>query len=343
MNRKIFLLFLIITAIFLSCSKQQEKSKGPLDVVYILSDDSTWKNLKPAIDTCFSEYGIMTPEFQPFFHTSWYSIKKLKIFGRYKNLIVLSDLMGNSFEKKVAESILPENHLTLALEDSVNIFSIDDQFARDQVFLLIAGSDMKKVAESIIERRKWIFAKFNKQYKIRSKKDIFDNREQKNLTRIFWNRYNWTFRIPKKFITVNEAPDSNFVWIGAILPFRWFSVTWEEGMNTKLMTPNGIMEKRQQIGEYYDGYKADTTYISHYYTKLNEWDALKMTGLWYSEKEAKGGPFTSFSFYDSYSDRTFLLDMLIYEPSPDKVTDYYRQMEIIANSFTTNYTSDIFK
>lgn len=104
-----------------------------------------------------------------------------------------------------------------------------------------------------------------------------------------------------------------------------------------------MMEKRQVIGDYYDGIKADTTYISHYYTKLNKWDALKMTGIWFSENEAKGGPFLSYAFYDAHSDKTYLLDALVFEPSPNKVTDFIRQMDIMCQTFYTEYNADVFK
>jgi len=343
MNKKFLLLFLLILLLAFSCSKTKDKSKGPLDVVYVLSDDSTWAQIKTTVDTIFSEYGIMTPEFQPYFHVAWYDIVKLKIFANYKNLMVVADLDENSLATKLVNKILPPESLALAKSDSINVFSIDDQFARDQVFMLIAGSDMEKVSQSIIQRKDKIFAKYNSVYKIRAKENLYDNREKKSLSRVMWDKYKWIVRIPKKFIPLTEAPDSNFVWLGASLPYRWFSVTWEEGMNTKLMTPNGMMEKRQIIGDYYDGIKADTTYISHYYTKLNDWDALKMTGLWFSEVEAKGGPFLSYAFYDSHSNRTYLLDALVFEPTPDKVTDYFRQMEIMCQTFRTKYGNDVFK
>ncbi|MBN2279480.1 MAG: DUF4837 family protein [Candidatus Marinimicrobia bacterium] len=343
MNKKLILILSFLLLLAASCSKTKDRSQGPLDVVYVLSDEDTWKELKPAIDTCFSEYGIMTPEFQPFFHVSWYDIYKLSVFANYRNLVVLADLNHNSYATKLARKILPEESLELAERDSIHVFAINDQFAQDQVFMMMAGSDMKKLSQSIIDSREKIFAKFSKVYKERAKELFYDNREQKGLSRVFWDKYKWIVRIPKKFIILEEAPDSNFVWLGASLPYRWFSVTWEEGLNTRLMTPNGMVEKRQMIGDYYDGIKADTTYLTHYYTKLNQWDALKMTGLWFSEKEAKGGPFLSFAFYDDHSDRTFLLDCLIFEPSPDKVTDYYREMEIMCNTFHTQYSTDIFK
>ncbi len=344
MRRQLWTIIILIAIIAISCSDDyQKKSKGALDVIYVLSRDTSETKVDSALAACFSDYGIRTPEFQPFFSITHESIDKLKIFAHNKNLIVLADLSKNDLGAKLARRLLPEDHLKLAKSDSVNIFSIDDHYARDQVFILIAGTDMDKVAASISQRSAWFYKKFSKHYKKRAKEMLYKRREEKNLTRVFWDKYKWTVRIPDKFIPIKEAPDSNFVWIGADLPYRWFSVTWEEGMNTALMNPNGMMKKRQEIGDYYGGIKADTTFINHYYTKLNKWDALKMTGVWFSQKEPKGGPFISYSFYDSHSDRTYLLDVLIFDPSFEKLTDFYRQMEIMANTFSTEYTSDIFK
>lgn len=349
MNKKFLISLLILILIISNCSKKGsqkrlDKSEGPLDVVYVFSDEETWNALKPAVDTCFSEYGIRTPQFEPFFHTSWYDIVKFKIFAHYKNIMVLTDLNKDNLSKTLATNILPQETYALMESDSVSVFSIDNQFAKDQVFMLVGGRDLEKVAKHLTDRRESIFARFNSQYRIRAKENLYNRREKKDMTKLFWNKYKWTLRVPKRFIPIKESADSNYVWIGTTLPYRWFTVTWEEGMNTRLLTPNGLMEKRQEIGEtIYSDIKADTTYISHYFTKLNQWDALKMTGLWFAVKEAKGGPFISYSFYDSHSDRTFILDMLVYEPSPDKVTDYYRELEIMANTFRTKYTKDIFK
>ncbi|MFP4548579.1 MAG: DUF4837 family protein [Fidelibacterota bacterium] len=343
MNKNLLFIGIVLTFMLMGCSQQKERPKGSLDVIYVLSSDSTWNKLETAIDTCFSQYGIRTPEFQRFFHVNWYSINKLRVFAHYRNLVVIADLSKKGLGRNLAERILPPDHLELAKQDSVNIFSIDDHYARDQVFLLIAGTDMKKLEQAIIDRKDWIYSKFSKHYRERLKNRFYDNREKKSLARVYYDKYEWLVRIPKKFIPIMDAPDSNFVWLGADLPFRWFSVTWEEGMNTKLMTPNGMMEKRQEIGSYYGDVRSDTTFLSHYYTRLNDWDALKMNGLWFSREMAKGGPFLSYAFYDSHTDRTFLLDMLIYDPSFEKLTDYYRELEIMAKTFSTQYTSDYFK
>ena len=343
MNKKILFISFMLIFLLLGCSRQKDRPKGALDVIYVLSSDSAWNKLETAVDTCFSQYGIRTPQFQRFFNINWYSINKLRIFAHYRNLVVIADLSEKGLGRNLAEKILPPRQLELAKQDSVNIFSIDNHFAREQVFLLIAGTDIKKLEKAIIDRKSWIYSKFNRHYRARLKERFYDNREKKGLSRIYYDKYNWIVRIPKKFIQLKDAPDSNFVWFGAEFPFRWFSVTWEEGMNTKLMTPNGMMEKREEVGSYYGDVKSDTTFLSHYYTRLNHWDALKMSGLWKSKALAKGGPFLSYAFYDSHSDRTFLLDMLIYDPSFEKLTDYYRELELMANTFSTQYTADYFK
>jgi len=156
MKQNIFILLLSIL-ILSGCSQQKDKSKGPYDVIYVLSDEITKEKVQTSIDTCFSKYGINTPSFQPYFYTKYYSIDKFKVFAKYKNLIVVADLNEDGIGTKIAESLLPESQYNLALTDSVNIFSINDAFARDQIFILIAGKNFEKINKTIFQRKSWLF------------------------------------------------------------------------------------------------------------------------------------------------------------------------------------------
>ncbi|RKY57329.1 MAG: DUF4837 domain-containing protein, partial [Candidatus Neomarinimicrobiota bacterium] len=43
-------------------------------------------------------------------------------------------------------------------------------------------------------------------------------------------------------------------------------------------------------------------------------------------------PFTTYAFYDEPSNRTYVIDMLVYSPG-EKTVNYLRQMEIMASTF----------
>jgi hypothetical protein len=64
-----------------------------------------------------------------------------------------------------------------------------------------------------------------------------------------------------------------------------------------------------------------------------------MYGLWYHNEETKGGPFETYAFYDWRTDRTFVIDMIMFAPG-EKVSVTFRTLEIIAKTFTTDYTGN---
>jgi hypothetical protein len=66
-----------------------------------------------------------------------------------------------------------------------------------------------------------------------------------------------------------------------------------------------------------------------------------MSGLWYHKKEAKGGPFITYSFYDPETDRTFVIDMILFQPVINSST-LLRQVEIMASTFTTKMTDNYY-
>ncbi len=323
------------------CTQRQKDAKGPNDIVYILANKETKEKLKSALDTTFA-YGMVTPRFQPYFQTSWYPIKKYHLFAEYKNLIVIADLKEEDLDKRIAKAVLPAEKYQLAAADSLFIFSSRDQWARGQAFVLIAGKDPEEMRRNIIEQREWIFQKFNQPYLKRGEQVIYRYGEQRNLTRYLYGKYHWTLRIPKEWEILQEQPENNFLWLGKSMPYRWISVHWTEGVNSRLLTPNGLLEKRQEIGQLYDHIKTDTLYLRHRFTKFATWDALRMSGLWYHAKQAKGGPFATYSFYDGNTDHTYIIDFLLYDPAR-RVTNYFRQTEIIARTFVTQYDEDTYK
>ena len=70
------------------------------------------------------------------------------------------------------------------------------------------------------------------------------------------------------------------------------------------------------------------------YKSSNAWRAR---GIWETvdKKEAKGGPFQSYVFYDKNLDKTYHLNYLIHHPGKDK-SIYMRQMDMIVKSFKIN-------
>lgn len=312
----------------------QKIAKGPADVIYVLASDPVRSAVQTGIDTSFS-YGIRAPEFQPYFRTDWRALKHFPQYAYFPNLILVADMNREDMAAQVVRRLLSEEQLKSLARDSVAMFAIEDHWRKRQMFVLVAGYDLEKLSDYIIANRAWLFRKFDQQFVEHQKRYIFNQYEQKTLPRKFWKEYGWTMRIQADYVVIKESPARNFVWIGRNLPYRWISISWKKGMQTAWLTANGLYAKREEIGDLYGNICTEKRFLGHHFTRFGQWEALKMTGLWYHQEKAQGGPFCSYAFYDAFSDRTFFIDMMVYAPG-EQLTVYLRQMEIMMKTFSTN-------
>jgi len=328
----------IIGSLFLVNCERQREAIGGVDDIYVYSTDTIRAALQQAIDTTFS-YGLRTPEFQPYYRVKWTSLEDFPNRVYYRNIILIADLDCHDLAYDIVHGLLPEKSFQAADKDSLNMFAIPDNWAKDQMFVIIAGHDIKTIERSILEQKGWLYAKFEQKFEEEQFDYLYYRMEQVKLTNNFWQKYRWTMRIPRDFVIVKEIPERNFVWLGRGLPYRWISVSWQDGIQTEWLTTNGLYNKRNQIGELYGSNMTEKRFLGFQFTKFGEYDALKMYGLWYHNEETKGGPFETYAFYDWRTDRTFVIDMIMFAPG-EKVSVTFRTLEIIAKTFTTDYTGN---
>ena len=62
--------------------------------------------------------------------------------------------------------------------------------------------------------------------------------------------------------------------------------------------------------------------------------AYRLSGLWESIDQAKGGPFVGYLFYDYESDRTFYVTYMVFNPGGRKAF-YMKQMELFIKTLNT--------
>lgn len=315
-----------------SCAIRHD-AHGPSDVIYVLTSDEVKSKVQVAIDSTFS-YGIRTPEFQPYFYPEWYSLSLLSEYINFPNTIVVADLNRKDAATRFVQTLLTEERQNLIKEDTVAMFALEDYWRNRQMLILIAGYDLDQLSSYIMERQAWIYSKFSRKYNERQTHYLYGRLEQKKISEKLWSKYRWTMRIPGDYLLIREDPAQNFVWLGRGRPYCWLSVSWINGMQTEWLTANGLFKKRAAIGTLYQQIRTDERFLGYHFDKLGEWDALRMYGLWYHEEKAQGGPFVTYAFYDKASDRSFVIDMMVFYPGR-KNTDYIRQLEIVARTFRT--------
>lgn len=325
--------FLLLAVMLLLGCEGKRMAKGPGDIVYVLASDAAREKVQTAIDTTFS-FGIRTPEFQHYYLTNWRPLNELKEVIYLPHSIIVADMNVNNAASQLVKSLLSEKRLESIKADTVALFALPDVWAKTQMLILAAGYDMDKLADFIMQRQGWIFSKIDEKYIERQSRFLFNEYEQKEMSRKLWRKYGWAMRIPSDFQIIREAPAAGFLWLGRALPYRWISVSWEPGVQTEWLTANGLFEKREKIGRIYGQIKTEKRFLGHKFVRLGDFDALRMWGLWYHEEKPQGGPFMTYAFYDSYTDQSFIIDMLVYSPG-ERVLPYLRQLEIMAATFHT--------
>ena len=86
-----------------------------------------------------------------------------------------------------------------------------------------------------------------------------------------------------------------------------------------------------------EGRVLDTRFSTIGYTQFTNYLASEIRGLWFNLQKAIGGPVINYSFYDEKTSRIYMIDMQLFAPSfTAEKEPLIRQMEIIANTFTTH-------
>jgi len=221
-------------------------------------------------------------------------------------------------------------------ENNDPILIARDLNAKNQLFMIVNGQSEEHVMRTAQSKRNRIRKHFFDLFKERQKRFLFSETRNKKLEESILETHGWRIKIPWGWEMIRNSPDSNFVWIGREMPFQWVSINWHEG---------NLVDDELSVGNFI--WSWPSTYygivqFNHYKFKLNNvkfrnHNAWLAEGIWETIdlKESKGGPFSSYLFYDKKNDRTYHLNFLVHSPNNDK-SIYMRQMKMIVKTFSAH-------
>ncbi len=327
---KHYISFIIIGLLFISCSTKREAIGAADEIIVIVSNEDR-ENISSALSQIFIDT-IYTPQPEPIYKLKYADPEGFKELKRQTNLI-LGSIGTNDLNPgtKLVKSLLGDELFDETINGNEQIIFSEDQFGRDQLFLIISGKTIDEIENALLEKSEWIRSYFDKIYVEKQKKYLFGNDRLKKISKEFEQKYGWEIKIPWGWEVIKELPDSNFVWLGREMPYQWFSIHWAEGLiiedSTMAMEYSNRFPQAYYKNIRYNDYKYRIEQVD-----FNNWTAWKSFGIWESIEEARGGPFINYTWYDGVTDRTYNLNMLVFIPSKNKAS-YIRQLDIIAHSF----------
>jgi hypothetical protein len=304
---------------------------GSADEITVVVDQEHQEIIADVLKSVFNDT-VFTPQPEPVYKFVFVDPSAFNTLKRQTNLI-LGSIGSNTSNPgtRLIRSLLGSEQFEETLTGSDQVIFTMDQFARDQLFMILSAENEANLRESLVGRTEWIKSVFGDLFEKRQKRFLFGGDRRKRVEKSLNNQYNWGMIIPWGWQIIKELPDSNFVWFGKEYPFRWISVHWEDG----IMIPDSATAD-SLIRTYPEDYYGHISFNDYQYSlepmEFNHWTSWKATGVWESNDEPKGGPFISYAFYDGVTNRTYFINLLVFLPGDNK-SMFLRQLDLIAHSF----------
>jgi|TARA_B100001093_G_scaffold520323_1_gene614690 hypothetical protein len=330
MTKKVFI-FIITIILVVSCDYKRDAIGGNDDIVVLAAKEDREK-IRKLLTTVFSET-ILTPSPESFYNIKFADPESFSALKTQTNLVVAS--LGNydlNPGTKLVKELLGQNAFNSTL-NGVPITLSKDQFAKNQLFMILSGNDFDQIQDYLLLNNEFIRNQFDKNFYKKQSQYFLENERQEELELNLQKDYNWSMKIPWGWELIKNDSKESFFWIGHELPFRWIAVHWREGnFFSKEEVSEYIKEYPQK---YFESIRYNQEYINIEFKDFKSESSYEVYGLWESIKDAKGGPFKGYVFYDYKNDRTFYISYLVFNPGGKKAF-YLRQLEMIAKTITVN-------
>tara|TARA_B100000029_G_scaffold343693_1_gene336100 strand:- start:1814 stop:2833 length:1020 start_codon:yes stop_codon:yes gene_type:complete len=333
-HRKTTILSILILGIFqIHCGTKRE-ALGADNEIRVICSDIDKQIVRNYLTSIFTDT-IFTPEPEPYYY--------LKFSGpeTYNDLKAQSQVIVAAVERDKANTgynlvkkMLPPDQFQKTESGDPVIFAKNVN-ARKQLFIVINAESEDQLMSTVESKKNFIRKQFFDQFVDRQSRFIFGSDRNKKLEDSLATEFSWRLKIPWGWEMIKSNKESRFVWLGKERPFQWIGIAWEEG---------NLVDDGLRTGDYIWGWPG-----KHYgFIRFNDYkfemkeapyknhQAWRAQGIWETidVKEAKGGPFRSYVFYDEKQDRTYHLNYLIHHPGNDK-SIFMRQLDLIVKTFTT--------
>ncbi|MDZ7797580.1 MAG: DUF4837 family protein [Candidatus Marinimicrobia bacterium] len=333
--KKFSLILLSLALLFISCEKYKPLADGSDIAIRTLVNEDLWEHINEDLSRKV-EYEIRTPQVEKLFYFAPFELEEYMEYRNDKLILLIATLDGNDRISRFIRERIGEN-VRRQVENGEKIFFYEyDKYAERQTYMLLLARDREELQTFIREEGKQIYQAVNKGFLSSKFEQIYHTAEEKALSKTLYDRLGFSFRLPHGYEIIYLDTTRNILHLGRPRPQRNIIVYWREGgfnrvidkewaLRTKYWLMQNLMEK---------------IYIERSYLRYRtvEWGGViinNIRGLWGHPTKVMGGPFTMFYFYDGVSDRTYLIDCMLFAPGQSKAV-YLRQMEIVASTFYTS-------
>ena len=326
------LLSLLLILIVFGCDSKRD-AIGEDNKIIIVVPRPQIEAVKIALQPVFPDT-MFGPQPEPDYKMEFVSTEDFHRISTHVNVLVIGlGLDESNPGNQLVKQMLPAQHYQESKQGGDAIFLTFDQYATDQIFMIISAKDQNHLRTELAKQKKWLKTTFDDLFTRRQAVFLYDRLSQEDIEQHLFEDYGWGIKVPWGYTVVKDAPDSNFFWMGREGPYRWISVHWEDGL--QVGSPDSAIAALNSFGKELYGYVRFSDHkLKVEQVDFNSWTAWKLSGLWERIDEAQGGPFRHFIFYDGITDRTYQINLTVFSPANEKII-VMRQLDVVARSFFT--------
>ena len=345
-----FILILVtITTIFFDGCSTKQRAKGQEDEILVVADSVDYVELQPALKEAFGKI-IYTPQPEELFQLKRVKLSDLDRIKLQKNIIILAKLGSNTDVAKYLDTILGDKVKSLIKSDSVYVINKHDFWAKDQLVMILASTDLQKLKKNVIDHKDDLLYYFRDVSNQRMARGLYNkNFEQRKIEAHLLSKYGWMIYMQADYQVAMEQPKDNFVWLrrGVNTDMeRWIFVHWIDNASPTFLEKDSVEAERNRLTKKYYRTTDDSAYVELYddyrvdsEVNFNGKYALMTQGLWRFNDLSGGGPFISYTFYDEKTRRVYMLDASIFAPKYYKKS-ILQQVDLLLHSFKTESEVD---
>ncbi|MCF7920728.1 MAG: DUF4837 family protein [Candidatus Cloacimonetes bacterium] len=341
------LIIILIMAIMLfSCSNQNKGDKGNVNhnirdrkkplawgqrqMIYAFADDFVWKQAENEIRNTL-ERTVYTTVNEKMFEVKMVLHNKIDDYFRFNNLLFYCDWESDNAVSSYVRSILGDQVLEKLKTDGAGIYPVYNLWADDQLVLFIVGENEEKLLKVSMLQADSIYETFRQ--RLNKRIEYLAYQEGTKPKSNFTNKI-WELDLPMRYVLFKEDEAAHFTSYlarSSSKPDRFLAVYYEVAEASDLSS-DWLIHKRQELAaHYYDGDSFTQQDITIMKKKIAGYDGWMIRGRWQNAKQAVGGAFSAFAFYEPAKRLFFLIDNSVYYPEGNKLPALL-ELEIISNS-----------
>jgi len=270
---------------------------------------------------------------EPAFRITAVAAEKVRDFPAYKNVVMCGVLEPITSIGQQIAGFLGEADARRARDGAAVIVEFEDRPSRNQFTMILTATDADALRELIAVRAGEIGDILERSCRERMRRGLL-GRKNESLMAELRGRYGFTIEIPSLYRVLSESAEPSGVELIREPPTRILGVFWTE--RNAAPTLDDAEELFRIRAEYawkrYANDEMDRERASFERARIGSYDAVKMVGYWYNERDVVGGCFTTYYIYDSGARLLWALDLLVFAPGRPKHA-MFRELLALAETF----------